>query len=149
VDRSAYRRHHPVRGDRAREAEIRDFDHAIAADQNVLGLEIAVSKPFPVEAFEGFQQLVNARAESPDRHRAVLRELVKKITKVTEFHDHNDVVCLINHVMELDNIRMMYKLEEADFPLKILEVRVTHKEFPFDAFRSILTTRLIGNEQNN
>jgi hypothetical protein len=68
---------------------------------------------------------------------------------LTKLHNHNDIVCLVNDFMQLNNVRMMDELKQTNLAFKIFKVRVNNKEISLDNFGRILFAGIIGYKKDN
>ena len=90
----------------ARDAEVRDLDHALRVDDDVVRLDVAVDDPVAVRVAERSEDLARVRDGDRHRARATLADQLLERAPLDVLHDDEVRAVRLPAVVDRDDVRM-------------------------------------------
>lgn len=118
--------------------KINNFERQIIVQQQILRFEISVAHSALVNIFDTGYELEIKLASLFFRESGVPYDVVEELTPIAVLHDHVELLLCLNDLIELNDVRMPYLLEDLDFSRYALYVLLVVNFVLFQDFNSNL-----------
>jgi len=95
-----------------------DLDIVISVEEEVLGLDISVHDEVGMAIGNGGQDLSEEPPGLPLAQLPVGHDVVEHLSSVRQLHGEVDEALVVDHVVELDYVRVVEQLQHPDLPLQ-------------------------------
>mmetsp|Transcript_65793 Transcript_65793/g.169343 ORF Transcript_65793/g.169343 Transcript_65793/m.169343 type:complete len:289 (-) Transcript_65793:152-1018(-) len=111
-----------ARGVKVDELQHVALDAALALEQEVLRLEVAMHDVLLVHVEDGTKDVLDQGCSLGLAEVAHLHDLIEKLTTLAQLHDKEDVVPVLEGLEESDDVRVIHHLHHRDLLPQTLEV---------------------------
>ena len=106
------------------ESEVADFDEVILVDEDVFGFEVAMGDMILMDVLDSVDDLLKVEAGLFLVNGGILDVFVE-FSLGGEFHDHENVICGIKHLVQLDDVGVVDELQDSYFPFHLRYLLIT------------------------
>ena len=103
------------------EAEVCQQYVAVVAEENVLGLDVAVDEIVAVEVPQGHRDLGNDELSRRLVETLHLEQMSEEVAAIYEVHDEEDAVLIVEDVLRADEERVLHLLEDVQLGLESVD----------------------------
>lgn len=106
------------------QTEINELDRVVVVQQQVLWLEITMHNAKLVNILDSADDLLIHLGSLVLLKSPILHDVLKQLTARAILHDEVQVVMVLNHLVQLDNLRVTHLLQDGDLTIDPLNVRM-------------------------